>query len=401
LEQKKICIITQSHLCRNPRVLKEAIVLANAGYKITITNSTYSKELNAEDLRLVKNTGIKLIAVSSLEKKDFNSFVHRLTKKIGDKLVKVLGFNTHLALGYASWRYKNIALQQNADLYICHQELGLYCGVQLLKAKKKVAFDFEDWYSEDLLEDARRYRPIKLLQQLEKTALKNGVFCLSPSDTMGRYLAETYKANTPVTIYNTFDLDESIIAKSKTFNDPVKLFWFSQTIGPGRGLEQFFEIINKIDTKLEIHLLGATNNGYKNQLSAILQQPHSVSFHPLVPADELAKKIAEFDIGLALELNSPLNTNVTISNKFFQYALSGLPVIVTPTLGQVELFEKYNPGFLINDINLPYIAEQLAAWFQNKEALQIARNNALKFARECCWQNESSKLIKLVRDVKM
>jgi hypothetical protein len=150
LGHKKICIITQSHLCRNPRVLKEALALAADGYQVVILNSTHSSELRNEDLVLIKNTDIELIAVATLEKGSFTSFIHRLTKKLGDTLVKKFGLQTHLALGYASGCYKGLTLKQNADLYIGHQELDLYCGVELLKAGKKVVFDLEDWYSQDL-----------------------------------------------------------------------------------------------------------------------------------------------------------------------------------------------------------------------------------------------------------
>ncbi|MCF8294760.1 MAG: hypothetical protein K9I34_01750, partial [Bacteroidales bacterium] len=50
---KKIGILTQSHLCRNPRVVKEANTLAAAGYDVHILTTFTSAELLQEDLTLI------------------------------------------------------------------------------------------------------------------------------------------------------------------------------------------------------------------------------------------------------------------------------------------------------------------------------------------------------------
>src|SRR5881628_3764099 len=105
IRDKKICIITQSHLSRNPRVVKEALTLAKAGYFVTITNSTYDPLLTIEDKELISGQNIKLISVSHLETDGFTAFADRLFKKIGDGLVRYLKIQTSLALGYAALRY--------------------------------------------------------------------------------------------------------------------------------------------------------------------------------------------------------------------------------------------------------------------------------------------------------
>lgn len=391
---KRICIVTQSHLCRNPRVVKEALALANTGYEVIIINSTYNSALTKEDQHLINHQNIKTIPVSSLEIKGINTFTYKLFKKVGDLLIRYFGTQTPLTLGYASWRYKSAALKQNADLYICHQELGLYCGVQLLNSKKKVAFDFEDWYSEDLLDEARRYRPIRLLRELEKTALQKGIFCFTTSNALACKLAEVNRCNVPATIYNTFDADEAILSRQKSFVQPLKLFWFSQTTGPGRGLEPFLELIDKIDVKLEIHLLGNVDEHYMKELSAI-QHTYPVFFHPLVPSTELAERIADFDIGLALEKTYPLSRNLTITNKFFQYIQSGLPVIATPTLGQMEIFNVQSAGFLIDTYNSPKLIEKLKNWLTDTRELNKARENAIQLAHKYNQDTQYAKLLKL------
>jgi glycosyltransferase involved in cell wall biosynthesis len=393
----KICIITHSHLCRNPRVLKEAIALHNAGFDVTVIHNTYDSLLTKEDRSLLSGTNIKLIAVAQLEHGSLSTFLYKSFKKLGDVLVRNFKIQSPLSIGYAISSLKRAALRQNAQLYIGHQEAGLYCGVQLLKAGKKVAFDFEDWYSEDLLEEARITRPLKLLKNAEKTALQKGAFCITTSLALAEQLAAAYQSNKPGVVYNTFDLDKRLI-RPKTFDPPIKLFWFSQTIGPGRGLEEFIELITGVTGSVELHLLGQVEESFKDKLSGI-QNRHPLYFHPLVPADLLPVCIAECDAGLALELDEPPSRKYTITNKLFQYMLSGLPVIATNTPGQCEIIGKHGGGILIDMKNKEETIAALQALVTDRNRLQSLRSEAVVIAGSLNWQHEQTKILDKVKEV--
>ncbi|MFN7860877.1 MAG: glycosyltransferase, partial [Pseudanabaena sp.] len=56
---------------------------------------------------------------------------------------------------------------------------------------------------------------------------------------------------------------------------------------------------------------------------------------------ELLSRIAEHDIGLALEIPYCFNKQFTISNKLFQYLQAGLAIIATNTEGQSEFLSRY------------------------------------------------------------
>lgn len=370
-------------------------MLADHNYRVTIINSNYSKQLSDEDARLLNGYPIRLISAIRLQDKDAGSVIARLMYKIGRVLVKAFNIQTSLALGYVSWKYKNIAIKQSADLYIAHQEMGLYCGVQLLKSRKKVAFDFEDWYSEDLLSDARSYRPLSLLRELEKYGLKYGVFCITTSHVMARKMADVYNVPVPFCIYNVFNKETEILNSIKEFEKPLKLFWFSQTIGPGRGLERLFELLNDLKVVLEINLLGnLVNTNYKNQLQKV--SVHRLNFYSLIEAAQLPQLISQFDIGLALELNKPLNRSLTVSNKLFQYMLSGLPVIATNTPGQSEIIKNYGGGILIDYDDPEYSKTQIRQLLTSEQTLQVYRHQAITAANELCWDKQKIKLLELV-----
>jgi glycosyltransferase involved in cell wall biosynthesis len=395
LPGKRICIVTQSHLSRNPRVLKEAIALANSGYELHIVTSVFSTELLQQDRLAIQPYNITLHIVADHSQKNIPSFTDRLITRAGKLLVKKLGLQNPAALGYGHYKYFKICRDINAALYICHQELATYIGNKLIKAGYKVAFDLEDWYSEDLLPDARRSRPIKLLKKIEYYALHNGVYCTTTSKTLAHKLASVNKSPTPAVIYNIFPQQE-IAEDSKTYSWPLKLFWFSQTIGPGRGLEGFISLLATFKTGIQLHLLGAVDMQYKSMLTNLLPSQHSIQFHAMVPEQELSDKIATFDIGLALELTQPPSRNYTITNKFFQYIQAGLPVIATHTKGQAEAFEKYQPGF---KLPLTPGADDIAAlekWLSSPAELVNAAKRTKRAAAFYNWENKSKKIIRLV-----
>jgi glycosyltransferase involved in cell wall biosynthesis len=396
MSKKTICILTQSHLCRNPRVLKEAVTLAQNGNIIHILNGIYSAELLQQDLQSIKGHDIFLHQVSNLAERSYKSFINRVLYKAGSWLVKYMGYENSLAIGYGSYDYYKKAKVINADLYICHQETGTYVGAQLLKSGHNVAFDLEDWYSEDLLPAAREGRPVKLLQKAESFALKHGRYCTTTSNALAKKLAEVYMGKMPSVIYNVFYTQSNLLEKPVSFSQPLKLFWFSQTIGAGRGLEQFIKLSAAIKTKFQLHLLGNVDDNYRAELYKLIPAQHELYFHPLVEESQLSFKIAEFDIGLALELDSPKSRNYTITNKFFQYMQSGLPVIMTETEGQNEGFEKFTQGYKLSQNPSSGEIAGLDKWLEDTSDLKSARERTIQAARFYNWENESKKLLTLV-----
>lgn len=392
----KICIITHTHLSRNPRVVKEAIILARQGYEVNILNSIYSKSIAADDIKLLNGESILITHISDLSKKNLTAFFDRLFKKIGSLAVKYLGIETCFALGYAPLRYIKISKSMKADLYICHQELPLYVGKQLIKKGYKVGFDIEDWHSEDLSEKARMLRPIKLLKMLEKTALTNGQYCTTTSMALAAQLARYYHAPLPKVLYNSFDFDKDLIHTKNKNHKILKVVWFSLNIGPGRGLVEIISIFKKMSISLEIHLIGEVDEKFKYLLEGIASKKITLIFHELVPADKMCILLSSFDVGLAIELHEPKNREYTITNKFFQYIQCGLPVIASNTLGQQEVFREFKPGIMIDftDINYAKLEKWLSELNSNK-ALNARINDMANYYD---WKKQAVQLLKIIEN---
>lgn len=395
---KKVCLLTDHHICVNPRTWKEAFFYENAGYDVTILAMWVSEKSLEKDKEILKDSSIKYLPYLNLipgNQRGFKRTFYRLRKRLATEFFIITGIALRWTISYGPKKMITAAVAQNADFYAAHLECAFYAGVALLKKGKKVSFDFEDWYSRDYLVPGR---PVKLLALLEKEALTSGSFCTTTSASMKKALQQAYNhSKTPFeVIYNGFSKNEfsNTEVKIKTSAKP-RLLWFSRTVGAGRGIEMILKALQLCEQPAELHLLGDTAASYKLELEQQFpfQKGHELFFHAFIPHHALAEFITGFDIGFATEELSTDNKINTISNKILQYLQFGVKVIATNTNGQQEVADYFPHTVRIVSANMQTwataIAELLAARDQYRnQQLQIF-NNIFS------WEAQEEKLKKL------
>lgn len=363
----KILILIGAHICTAPRPQKEAEALANAGHDVTVAGFWSDPELVKRDRLFMKNKKWRFEPIIDFQphQKIDNLFV-RLRARLAREKFQKLGIFSPSLLGYGARAMLRYALQQKADLTIVHSEGGLWVGCQLLDRGYQVGVDFEDWFSEDLLPEARASRPIKQLKSLENRLINECTYCLTTSHAMAEAMAEAYNSKPPTVIYNTFPLEDRLqldgkICDRQNLNIP-SIHWFSHTIGEGRGLEILFQALPYINMPIEIHLRGNYPASSRKWLEpqVLSEWRNRLFIHSTVPNNELLSRIAEHDIGLALEVSDIPSRNLTITNKFFQYLQAGLALIATDTDGQSEILSKHSEiGELISNNNAIALANAI------------------------------------------
>jgi len=407
---KKICILTQSHLCRNPRVVKEANTLAAAGFDVTILTTFTYADLLEEDLKLIDTDKIKYKGIINMipgQASSWYRFKNRLERRIAGELIGRFNWENVNALGYDYNANLKAAIAENADLYTCHQEVSTVIGCKLIERGFKVAFDFEDWYSNDLLADANKTRPIDLLKKYEKFALNNSVLNYTTSESMAKGFANFANSIEPKILHNVFPLAERELLDGKILDrkdlSKKSIHWYSQTIGAGRGLEFIINSLKLVKSPVELHLRGNCSDEFKQELLAIFpsENGHELFFHELVPHKELLSRIAEHDIGLATEKSTPPSRDLTITNKILQYLLGGIAVVASDTSGQKEVArEAPDSVFLFENDNEIEFSNALNLLIDNKDKLQKAKDEALKISIDkFCWEKQEQWLVDWINEV--
>jgi|SRR5579863_314161 len=403
-----IVLLTANCLCNNPRVVKEATALAQAGHDVSVLGAWFAPDLKVRDRRILKRALFDFDPVfdgTLAGRCDTTTHVLRRARSKAANVIHALtGWESPHQLGAATAKLFARARGVSADLFIAHSEPALYVTWRLMQAGRLVGVDMEDWYSEDLLPEDRKHRPLGLLHQLEQELLVAGAYASCPSRAMSDALAAEYGCRQPAVVYNSFPLAErqTIDGLRKVRRDAsvISVFWYSQTIGSGRGLEDLFAALPLLDRDVEVHLCGHAAPGMEQFLRSHIpdRQQSFVFFHPQVPNEELLSRIAEHDIGFAGELKYCRNKEVTVSNKMLHYLLAGLAVVASDTAGQREVaasapgaVELYQPG------NPPALAKALNLLLNSPERLAGAKAASLQAAeRTFCWEKQEGVLLNAV-----
>lgn len=383
----RILIVTSGNPCNNPRPLKEAWTLGRAGYDVTLLGFTAGPTYDALDRTLTAGAPFRHESVP-----EPRSFFIRAGQWLARRAVP-FGLETVYALG-APGALLRRARTHAADLIIVHNEVPHWIGTRLLRAGRRVAADVEDWHAEDLLPDARRHRPLRLLRQIEACLLRDAVYTTTTSAVLANALHSTYGGRRPGVITNAFPLQPDYRRES-TAETPV-FFWFSQTVGPGRGLEAFFDAWALTRQSSRVVLLGDPVLGYVE--TTLNRLPPAwrtrVQFRPRVAPADLPAVIAEHDIGLALEVSSIASRDLTITNKILQYLNAGLAVIASDTAGQREvLAQAPNAGVIVDLRDTAQTARALDALLTDRALLTGSQRAARQLAENVyCWEKEEAKL---------
>jgi glycosyltransferase involved in cell wall biosynthesis len=292
-----------------------------------------------------------------------------------------------------------VAVQQSADLYVAHLECAFYVGRRLIKAGKKVAYDFEDWYSRDYLVPER---PVKLLHSLEEYAILNGLFITAASRSMADGIKKEYSFIRSIeTIYNGFSISEkgnqleSVV--NSTEKNIFKIIWFSRTVGPNRGIEYLVTALKHCKVKCELHLLGMPVDGYSAQINSIFpfNFGHQLYLHSFIEHNSILPFLGQFNLGLAIEENINDNKNLTISNKILQYIQVKLPILCSDTSGHLEV-ASYFPN-TIHPVNIDdefEVAQKIDFLSENRKS--YSNEDTLRFSEIFSWEAQEKKLNNLI-----
>ncbi|MFI5357303.1 MAG: glycosyltransferase [Opitutales bacterium] len=398
----RILIISNGPLCRNPRVGKEAATLGAAGHDVTVLTVRNHAPSEVLDQALLSGALYRRATVDILP--GFGSsraavFRRRLCLWTARKLARWPGLATIHSLGPAHSLLR-AARARPADLTIVHNEIAHWVGLKLMDAGRRVAADIEDWHSEDLLPEARRQRPLAAIRRVERALLHRAVYTTTTSHALAAALHACYGGRKPDVITNSFPLPPA--RGLAGVGSPPAFFWFSQTLGPGRGLEPFVAAWGKMHTLSRLVLLGEGTSAFQRELHALVppaRQP-LLEFLDLVPAGDLPGVIARHDIGLALELAEIPNRNLTITNKILQYLEGGLAVVASDTLGQREVLARLpDSGITVSIGDANELPGQLDALLADQAALLHRCRAARQLAETTyCWEREAPRLLALVQD---
>lgn len=367
----RICLITPGHLSTNPRLVKEADALSEAGHEVTVIAATYQAWSREADRSFATRPWLALPPIPFGPDSPWNRRLVQLARYKAARALVRGGASTmslvRMACHPAAADLAAAAQHTPADLYIAHYVAALPAAA--LAAKRwgaLYAFDAEDFHPGDRNPDSRHDEERRLIETIDRAYLHGCAYVTAASPGIADAYAETYSIERPTVVLNVFPRSQAPTLHTVSGCSPLSpsVYWFSQTIGPNRGLETAVRAVALARSRPHLFLRGAPASGYVSRLTSLAASEGIADrLHFLLPGlpEEMARLAVLFDVGLAAESGHTQNRRVALTNKMFTYFLAGLPTaasdidahraISTDAGGAVVLYRSEDPSSLADAID--------------------------------------------------
>jgi len=332
-----VCIVSPGNLASNPRVLKEADALHEAGHAVTAVVCDYTEALRPFDDEIAARVPWKVVRVARpAGERPVGQAARALAR-----LATSLGMRAPVAVAASAYggpvaALRRAASEVPADLYIAHYVAGLAAAADAARRRGvMLGFDAEDYH-------AGEGTPfdMSMVRTIESALLPACRHVTAAAPLIAKAYAAQCRVE-PTTVLNVFPLAMAPTQpRPAAGQDTFKAYWFSQTIGLDRGLQSFIQAMAKTRTHVTLDIRGGNRWGHGEQLVELargLGIGDRISLLPMAPPEEMARLAAAYDIGLSLETDVSENRRLCLTNKVFTYLLAGVPVLLSDTPAQRAL----------------------------------------------------------------
>lgn len=380
----RICLVTSGPVGSDPRLVKEADALHEAGARVRVvaTNATALEVVRRRDEAVLRDVPWAFDAVPTGGRfaRKWRALQRKAARALwaaglrGDRVARVALDPLVKAIG-------RTAARESADLYIAHNLAALPAAFDAARAHgARLGFDAEDFHSGQLTRGEEQLAAI--VRAIEERYLPRCDQVTAASPGIARAYADALGIRPPTVVLNVFPLSQAPArcTAAGSAGERRRLYWFSQTVGPGRGIEQVLQAMARSRSRPLLHLQGTVPADYRRQLEAYARQigmHDALQFLPAAPPADLPRVASQYDAGVASELNDTVNRDICLSNKIFTYLLGGLPVLASDTQGQRELARQLPDAVRVAPLH------DTAAWAALID--EVLQPQALAQARQAAW----------------
>jgi glycosyltransferase involved in cell wall biosynthesis len=391
--------------------VKEADALHEAGYDVRVMACKYQAWADEADKAFENRewsiTWLRYGPMASRPRDLWQRGRRRITKELVRFTSPRPGL-TERAFHYAIPELTHQVRQIPADLYIAHNLAALPpASLAARQHDARLGFDAEDFHRGEFPDTPENALDRRITADLEERYIPRCDYVTAASEGIGEAYADTLGIERPTTILNVFPWKErdfsvpDAVLAEEVPEGKRSLYWFSQTIGSDRGLEDALRVLPSLPDDVILSLRGQWSPGYEDTFRGQAERlgvADRIRHLDLVPPDELIPRTAQHDVGLALEQPSvSTNRSICLTNKLFTYLLAGIPFVATDTPGQrpvvndlPKVAQSYGPG--ATDEFVEAVTILLNTNGLRDAALMAARNRY-------CWDVEKRHFLDVVARV--
>lgn len=372
----KICDVVKNSIWYDPRVKKQIKTYISSGMEIV--------GVGVKDPRYNKDEVLKIGCEINLA--EIGSKYYAGKQNIFNKIIRELKTNKEI--------YRKI-VSSNADLIHANDLNALIPAYKASKKLKcKLIYDTHEIFLENpwiaknkIVKFIWGYYERKIVHKVD------AVVCVSHA--AAEYLKKKYNITKPIVVTNCISGD-NIIEKAVEKAEPKQILNHGQFYG-GRGYDLMIEAAPLLSQYNDLQFVLRGFGVLEEQLRARVKEldAKNVCFAPPVKVEELIPCASRAFIGLAITQAISINFELSVSNKIFEYAAAGLPVIMSDIPEHRYLNDKYNFGIIIKNDTPEEIADAVLQLYKNKDMYDKCSDGSKRLSKEINWDTEFGKLIEI------
>ena len=222
---------------------------------------------------------------------------------------------------------------------------------------------------------------------------------ITVNESLREYFIRQYSIQSSRVIMNLPELKQSekgtdSIDYRQEFNwDKESIILIYQgALNEGRGLRLVIEVMNNIDNKFKLIVLG--NGPLKQNLKDLLAPSNQqVKFIDSVPIEQLLDYTRGADIGINLLEDFNLSKKLASPNKLFEYIHAKTPVVCSNTIENSKVLQNYKIGLLAENNSASITDAIIELSSKNKT---IFEDEMIRAINNYNWESQESKISSII-----
>jgi len=173
-----------------------------------------------------------------------------------------------------------------------------------------------------------------------------------------------------------------------------------------RGLQDIIKALKIIEDKnIEFHVYGNLPEHSNISLNDLIKElkfinKPAILFHDSISPEDILKRTAFYDVGMAVEPGFCDNNKMALSNKIFTYLAGGIAIIFSDTPAKRQFYEQYQLGFIYKPGDYKTLATIISRLYLNAGLLNEQKlKSQFLFNTELNWENEQRIIIRKLEEI--
>ncbi len=372
------------------RISKQAASLNKQGYDVVVLCASEAKVVRQEE-----RSDFKVYQLPSRTASCFLAPIIEFlsTKAVASPAVWALKFFAR-AFNAIEYFFHCLKFYRKTQVVHCHRAQTLYIGVLLRiisLGTKKLIYDAREYESDVSYHSSFENR---LNSLVEAIAFKftNKVITVSPA--IAQAYVKKYSIIKPTVIMNC---PKQVMLQKKSDNfrhlfnltKDQRVYLYQGRLSYGRGIDYVLKTFESLTSKDVVVFMGDGPLTEKVQLAAKVYA--NIFYHPPVLPEELIQVASSADIGLCLIEPVSQSYEMCLPNKYFEYSMSLLPIIVSNRIELSRFVSDHKNGLIVNLENEDDLMNRVLQISDSDIAMMSSASQCL--AKEYHWEAEAEKLL--------